>query len=141
MPRVSDRAALPLTFPALGRELPAHCPYKVGDWVRVHGWHNAFPPGLNSWGWRGFITGCIGGTILVGLTDDGREWAENWGILEPDKPRPRGVFDVCVCCPRAPLPPPAGRQATLFDLPAPVLRNGDVWWWREQYSFIVGRRG
>jgi hypothetical protein len=107
---------------------PAHCPYQVGDWVRVHGRHGN-PDRARQRGWRGYVTGYIGGTILVGVTDDGRGWAEEWGTLGPDAPTPRGVFDVCTCCPRV----VENGQQSLFGAVS-VLRNGDVWWWRRIYG-------
>lgn len=78
--------------------VPARSPYQAGDWVRCHGYVGAMP-GPQQWGWRGFVLGGFGATILRGLTDDGREWAENWGALLPDsKPCPtNGAW--CVCCP------------------------------------------
>ena len=110
---------------------PPHCPYQPGDWVRVHGIWNPHSPSRR-WGWRGFVLGHIGATILTGLTDDGFEWAEEWGALEPDRPRPRGVFDVCTCCPRVAI----DDQPALFQVatgPSPV-RRGDLVWWRQQYG-------
>lgn len=96
-------------------DVPAHCPYKLNDWVRRHGYPGDMP-GPARWGWRGFVTGYIGGTILIGVTDDGMHWSEEWGSLCLDEPNPNRAPTFCVCCPRpavfkAPAPP-----LTLFDL-------------------------
>jgi hypothetical protein len=115
-----------------GSPIPSHCPYRFGDWVRRHGKWGALPPCPNQWGWRGYVTGSRGGTILCGVTDDGFEWWEEWGALEPDTPRPRGRFSVCTCCPRVKTD-----EFSLFpslpDGPPPV-RRGDLMWWRQQYG-------
>src|SRR5882757_6953060 len=70
---------------ALGR-VPAHSPYRAGDWVQCHG-YPGYPAGPQQWGFRGFVLAGMGSTILRGLTDDGREWAEHWGALVPDGTR------------------------------------------------------
>lgn len=59
-------------------------------------------PGPRRWGWRGYVTGSIGATILVGVTDDGRDWAEYWGALSPDQPNTEWLR--CACCPRRAQP-------------------------------------
>lgn len=85
-------------------EIPAHCPYKAGDRVQMHGY-----PGhhvhrghhlndRNVTGFRGAVEGYLGGTILTGTTDDGRPWAEEWGSLDPDL-TPCGTDGSCGCCP------------------------------------------
>lgn len=95
---------------------PNRSPYQAGDWVRCHGYPGEMP-GPRQVGWRGFVLGSMGATILRGLTDDGRAWAENWGGLTPDRaPSPTGGA-WCVCCPhpeRFKAPPP--EQLNLFDL-------------------------
>jgi hypothetical protein len=96
--------------------IPDHSPYRHGDWVRVHAQPHAFPPGPTQHGWRGYVTGGFGSTILVGVTDDGRPWAEYWGALEPDTPRPPGKH--CVCCRRE-------RHGG-----GVVVTRSDAMWWR-----------
>lgn len=91
--------------------VPPHAPYQAGDWVRFHGFPGK-PPGPARWGWRGFVLGGLGATILRGLTDDGHEWAEYWGALVPDG-APCDNPCWCACCPRPPLKP---LQLSLFDL-------------------------
>jgi hypothetical protein len=106
--------------------IPQHCPYKLGQWVRKHAHPRAFPPGLDQHGWRGYVTDYRGGTILVGVTDDGRDWASEWGSLEPDRPRP--PHEHCVCCQRYTIPPdllsPGGVLAT----------RRDALWWRSGWG-------
>jgi hypothetical protein len=82
--------------------VPPHSPYQAGDWVRKHGYPGEMP-GPRQWGWRGFVLGSLGATILRGLTDDGQEWAEYWGRLVPDGDP--SVDGRCVCCPRRPAGP------------------------------------
>lgn len=82
--------------------VPAQSPFQAGDWVRQHGYPGN-PPGPRQWGWRGHVTGSIGSTILVGVTDDGRAWAEYWGALALDVPNDDPV-QRCVCCPRISRP-------------------------------------
>lgn len=85
-------------------EIPAHCPYKAGDRVQMHGYtghhvHQGHP--LNDHavtGFRGVVEGHLGGTILTGRTDDGRWWAQEWGGLDPDL-TPCGTDGRCGCCP------------------------------------------
>jgi hypothetical protein len=45
------------------------------------------------------VLGSLGATILRGVTDDGRPWAECWGALRPDVPNTDAVV-CCTCCPR-----------------------------------------
>jgi hypothetical protein len=98
--------------------VPSHSPYQAGDWVRCHGYPGALP-GPRRWGWRGFVLGSMGSTLLRGLTDDGQPWAEHWGSLLPDRtPSPPGGAS-CTCCPhpqrfKAPRP----KQLNLLDLMA-----------------------
>ncbi|TDC35670.1 hypothetical protein E1211_15300 [Micromonospora sp. 15K316] len=76
--------------------VPAHSPFQAGDWVVCHGYPGEVPGPLK-WGWRGFVLGGMGATLLRGLTDDGRQWCEYWGKLWPDgTPCPDGR---CVCHP------------------------------------------
>lgn len=93
-----------VTFDATGvtsvgfHPIPDRCPWPVGAWVRRHGY-----PGEHGrqgrGGWRGVVLGGAGGTLLAGVTDDGRSWVEPWAALTDD--RPGGDPDVrCVCCPR-----------------------------------------
>jgi hypothetical protein len=58
------------------------------------------------------VTGSLGATILCGITDDGRPWAENWGALTPDEPNADETPTFCVCCPW-PAPKPA--QLAMFS--------------------------
>lgn len=90
--------------------VPAHSPFQVGEWVRFHGYPGN-PAGPRRWGWRGYVTGSIGATILVGLTDDGFEWAEYWGALSADTPNSESPR--CTCCPRRAKPVQLG----LFGAP------------------------
>jgi hypothetical protein len=82
--------------------IPEHSPYQAGDWVRVHG-YSGNPRGPRRWGWRGYVVDSLGDTILRGITDDGRQWAEYWGALGPD--RPSEGFAYCTCCPKRPRTP------------------------------------
>jgi len=96
--------------------VPTRSPYQAGDWVVCHGYPGAMP-GPRQWGWRGYVLGGMGSTILRGITDDGREWAEHWGALQPDgTPCPA---QMCVCHPHprryAPCKPRV-EQLDLFGL-------------------------
>ncbi|MEV6800548.1 hypothetical protein AB0M91_19705 [Micromonospora rifamycinica] len=98
--------------------VPPHSPFREGEWVTCHGYSGEFPPGTRTRGWRGFVLGTFGATTLCGLTDDGREWCENWGRLYPDgTPCPDGR---CVCHPRHPkwfaAEPEQPEQLELFAL-------------------------
>jgi hypothetical protein len=98
--------------------VPAHSPFQAGDWVVCHGYSGEFPPGPRTQGWRGFVLGTYGATSLRGLTDDGREWSENWGRLLPDGTR--CADGRCVCHPPDPKwfteKPEPPEQLGLFDL-------------------------
>lgn len=91
--------------------VPAHSPYQLADWVRCHGYPGSLP-GPRQWGWRGYVTGCYGATILRGLTDDGHPWSENWGALVPDG-EPNRSAASCTCCPNRRTRQPPG-QLDLF---------------------------
>ncbi|WP_406168910.1 hypothetical protein [Streptomyces sp. NBC_00996] len=83
---------------AKGRQVPPHCPYKLGDAVQRHGYGGNQPsPGFANTGFRGWVVATVGGTLLTGITTDGREWWEEWGRLYPDG-RPVDMWDHCVCC-------------------------------------------
>lgn len=90
--------------------VPPHSPYKVGDWVVMHGFDGA--PPWHRIGWRGFVLGSLGSTLLRGLTEDGQEWAEYWGALQPDGTP--GYDNRCNCCPH-PRQRRGPEQLTLFD--------------------------
>lgn len=92
--------------------LPKVSPYKVGDWVRYHGYDVA--------GFRGFVLGGRGGTLLFGLTDDGREWCEHFGHLDPDVPMVCMYGPHCTCCPREDIRRENARPVDLLDLLAGV---------------------
>jgi len=89
---------------ARGRQVPPRSPYKPGDAVQLHGYRGEFPPGLRQTGFRGWVVGCVGDTVLTGITTDGQEWWEYWGRLKPDG-LPVDLWAGCVCCheARAPL--------------------------------------
>lgn len=89
--------------------VPRQSPFQPGDWVRFHG-RVGNPRGPRRWGWRGYVTGSLGATILCGLTDDGFEWAEYWGSLSPDAPNQD--WPRCTCCPGR-MTPQANRPAQL----------------------------
>ncbi len=91
--------------------VPAHCPYKAGDRVRLHGYPGYAEPWLRR-GFRGVVEDCLGGTILAGTTDDGELWMERWGSLLPDGTPSDGR---CTCCPR-PSHLVAPVQLALFEL-------------------------
>lgn len=94
-------------------KVPAKSPYQVGDWVIHHGYPAKVQPGRS--GWRGYVTGWMGSTLLRGVTDEGREWCEHWGALLPD-----GVHRCrsarCLCCPHPRRPDEIYQQTGLFDL-------------------------
>jgi hypothetical protein len=100
--------------------VPPHSPYQAGTWVRLHGFvgYKSNPNDPDSIGFRGVVLGGFGSTVLRGITDDGRDWAEHWGALRPDGPCDcRGPW--CACCPhpqRFPSPVVGDVQLTLFDL-------------------------
>lgn len=82
---------------ATGGPVPPHCPFKSGDGVQLHGYSGGFPPGLRQTGFRGWVVATLGATLLTGITRDGREWAEYWGVLDPDG-RPVRLWGECTCC-------------------------------------------
>lgn len=86
--------------------IPPHCPYRPGDRVQMHGFtgyhvhHGRHLDDAAVTGFRGVVEGYIGGTILIGTTDDGRPWTEDWGGLDPDG---TPCHDArCSCCPHPP---------------------------------------
>ncbi|MEV6133107.1 hypothetical protein AB0M05_41015 [Streptomyces violaceusniger] len=86
-----------------GGDIPPHSPYQRGDAVQRHG----FPgnqPGHSRTGFRGWVVGTVGSTILTGITTTGGEWWEYWGDLHPDG-QPVDLWRWCTCCreARAPL--------------------------------------
>lgn len=93
--------------------IPARSPYQAGDWVALHGHPGAMP--WHRHGWRGFVLGGMGSTLLRGLTDDGRDWCEHWGHLDPDGTADRTGGGSCVCCPHPPRRPKPV-QLNLFDV-------------------------
>lgn len=80
-----------------GRQPPDHCPYKAGDAVQRHGYGGYPEPGFRRTGFRGWVVGCVGSTVLTGITRDGEEWWEYWGSLKPDG-LPVDMWDHCACC-------------------------------------------
>lgn len=80
-----------------GRHVPAHSPYQAGDAVQLHGYAGYPEDGFRRTGFRGWVVGCVGDTILTGITTDGQEWWEYWGRLAPDG-RPVDMWDHCACC-------------------------------------------
>jgi len=114
-------------------EPPKHCPYRIGDWVVLHGYPgNGNRSSGDTWchGFRGYVLGHHGSTLLSGLTDDGGPWTEHWGHLDPDGYH-RCDWLWCVCCPHPKRAPKrtrvttttarASQQLSLFGLPP------DVW--------------
>lgn len=94
--------------------VPPRSPYQAGDWVCQHGYGGyprTWPAG---YGWRGHVIGSLGNTILWGLTDDGRTWAEHWGALQPDG-QPNLSAAACLCHPH-PRSRSDNSQPALFDL-------------------------
>lgn len=80
-----------------GRQPSAHCPYKPGDPVQLHGYSGYPAPGHRRTGFRGWVVGTVGATILTGITITGEEWWEEWGRLNPDG-QPVDMWDHCACC-------------------------------------------
>ena len=76
--------------------IPKHCPYQAGDRITRHGWPNDVP---RERGYTGTVKGYMGGTILWGTTDDGREWFDEWGRLWPEQHDLLDATDHfrCVC--------------------------------------------
>lgn len=92
-------------------KVPERSPYQHGDRVQLHGYPGE-GAGHRRTGFRGIVTGSLGATILRGITDDGAEWAEYWGVLDPDGAKPSNVIG-CSCCPRPPRKP---LQLELFGM-------------------------
>lgn len=80
-----------------GRQVPDHCPYRSGDAVQLHGYAGHPDPGHRRTGFRGWVVGCVGATILTGITTTGEEWWQEWGDLNPDG-LPVNMWDHCTCC-------------------------------------------
>lgn len=78
-------------------KVPVRSPYPTGARVQMHG-YPGYPAGLRRTGFRGFVLGWFGGTVLRGLTDDGQEWAEPWGALMVDG-KSNNSAARCCCCP------------------------------------------
>lgn len=85
-----------------GRAVPSHSPYQLGDAVQLHGFRGE-QPGHRRTGFRGWVVGCVGGTILTGITTTGEEWWEEWGFLRPDG-QPVDIWRWCTCCRETWLP-------------------------------------
>lgn len=100
----ANRACVSLGGPV--SRIRTRSPYQHGDRVQLHGYPGA-EAGHRRTGFRGIVTGSLGATILRGMTDQGDEWAEYWGVLDPDG-TPGSNWVQCSCCPR-----PA-RQMELF---------------------------
>ncbi|MFC1428545.1 hypothetical protein ACEZCY_35825 [Streptacidiphilus sp. N1-12] len=81
---------------AHGRELPPHCPYRPGDAVQLHGYAGE-AAGPRRTGFRGWVAATVGATILTGITTDGTEWWEEWGLLRRDG-LPVDLWGGCTCC-------------------------------------------
>ncbi|MFJ2568149.1 hypothetical protein ACIO02_35390 [Streptomyces sp. NPDC087568] len=102
----ADRHPVPAHIPEQLREAyattqgnppPAHSPYQPGDLVQRHGYAGYPAPGPGRTGFRGWVVGHVGGTILTGITTAGEEWWEEWGVLNPDG-KPVDMWDHCACC-------------------------------------------
>jgi hypothetical protein len=125
MKRASDprdnqiHAVFGLPAPTFGLGvIPPHSPYQAGDWVAYHAYSGTRPPDTRH-GFRGYVLGSMGATLLRGLTDDGLPWCEHWGHLVPDGQRDRSAAIDCICCPpppRAPRRPRTGRDVEQLDL-------------------------
>ncbi|MEZ7005008.1 hypothetical protein [Streptomyces sp. AD55] len=85
-----------------GRRPSDHCPYQPGTAVQRHGYAGHPAPGFGRTGFRGWVVATVGGTILTGITEDGREWWEEWGRLEPAD-TPPDPWGHCTCCREARL--------------------------------------
>lgn len=79
-----------------GRKPPEHCPFKPGDAVQLHG-YSGEQPGHRRTGFRGWVVGYVGATLLTGITTDGEEWWEYWGDLDPDG-LSVDMWAGCSCC-------------------------------------------
>jgi hypothetical protein len=80
-----------------GRTPPKHSPYQPGDAVQLHGYPGYPDPGFRRTGFRGWVAGYVGSTILTGITTNGEEWWEYWGDLNVDG-KPVDMWDHCSCC-------------------------------------------
>ncbi|MEU0940374.1 hypothetical protein [Embleya sp. NPDC005971] len=98
--------------------VPGHAPYRVGDSVQLHGYagHLGHPEDHAATGFRGWVAGSIGATILTGITTTGRPWAEPWGGLHPDG-LPVDIWDHCACCRHLRLPLLRAHYAALARTP------------------------
>jgi hypothetical protein len=70
-----------------GARIPARCPYQAGTRVVLEaspGMRDRHPDDPERTGFRGVVEGTIGAHLLIGLRDDGREWCEQWGGLQPE---------------------------------------------------------
>ncbi|WP_411078483.1 hypothetical protein [Streptomyces sp. cmx-10-25] len=85
-----------------GGALRSHCPYQSGDAVQRHGYAGHPAPGFGRTGFRGWVVATVGGTVLTGITEDGKEWWEEWGRLEPAG-TPVDPWGHCTCCHEARL--------------------------------------
>lgn len=92
-------------------KVPTRSPYQAGDWVAYHGYRGDLESGRS--GWRGYVTGGMGSTLLRGITDEGREWYEHWGSLDPDGTH-RCTTVRCLCCPHPRRPDEIYQQTDLF---------------------------
>lgn len=81
---------------ASGNPPPKHCPFKPGAAVQLHGYAGELP-GHRQTGFRGWVVGYVGATLLTGITTDGEEWWEYWGALAPDG-LPVDMWAGCSCC-------------------------------------------
>ena len=74
---------------------------QAGSRVQVHG-YGPRRGGLSDvevTGFRGTVEGCIG-PCLTGITDDGREWILEPGVLQDEGKPPRDRCVPCTCCPQ-----------------------------------------
>lgn len=78
--------------------LPARCPFRPGDWVQMHGHPGPTGDPFARYGFRGYVLGGMGSSILRGITDDGREWFAHSGHLVADG-KGDGSAVGCTCCP------------------------------------------
>lgn len=79
-----------------GRAIPPHCPYQLGDAVQLHGYAGEFDTQRRT-GFRGWVVGTVGATVLTGITTEGQEWWEYWGSLRPAG-EPVVTWGGCTCC-------------------------------------------
>ncbi|MFD9965069.1 AAA family ATPase [Amycolatopsis sp. NPDC058986] len=100
--------------------IPAHSTYRLHERVRCHGYPGA-PAGPRRHGFRGFVTGYLGGTILQGVTDDGRDWTEEWGLLSPDAPAANTAPTYCACCPQPAARVPGKEDSIMISRDDPTI--------------------